>query len=72
MSVSSKEFLDIQATIECGFTLKSVSDMIRTYSQCDVNIRSIQDDEVFDMCVGSLIICSKSNCVVTFLIAFHS
>ena len=30
---SSKEFLDIQATIECGFTLKRVHDMIRTYSQ---------------------------------------
>ena len=30
---SSKEFLDIQATIECGFTLKRVSDLIRTYSQ---------------------------------------
>ena len=29
---SSKEFLDIQATIECGFTLKSVRDMTRTYS----------------------------------------
>ena len=32
MSVSSKEFLDIQATIECGFTLKHVRDMIITYS----------------------------------------
>ena len=30
---SSKEFLDIQATIECGFTLKRVRDMARTYSQ---------------------------------------
>ena len=29
----SKEFLDIQATIECGFTLKRVRDMTRTYSQ---------------------------------------
>ena len=28
-----KEFLDIQATVECGFTLKRVRDMIRTYSQ---------------------------------------
>ena len=32
MLVSSKEFLDIQATIECGFTLKRVRGMIRTYS----------------------------------------
>ena len=30
---SSKEFLDIEATIECGFPLKCVSDMTRTYSQ---------------------------------------
>ena len=29
---SSKEFLDIQATTECGFTLKRVRDMIKTYS----------------------------------------
>ena len=29
---SSKEFLDIQATIECGFTLKLVRDMIKTYN----------------------------------------
>ena len=29
---SSKEFLDIQATIECGFTLKRVRDMRRTYN----------------------------------------
>ena len=29
----SKEFLDIQATVECGFTLKRVLDMTRTYCQ---------------------------------------
>ena len=29
----SKEFLDIQATIECGFTQKRVRDMTKTYSQ---------------------------------------
>ena len=28
-----KEFLDIQAPIECGFTLKRVRDMIITYSK---------------------------------------
>ena len=32
-SASSKEFLDIQANTECGFTLKRVRDMTRTYSQ---------------------------------------
>ena len=30
--VSSKEFLDIQAIMECGFTLKRVRDMIKIYS----------------------------------------
>ena len=29
---SSKDFLDIHATIECGFTLKRVRDITRTYS----------------------------------------
>ena len=29
---SNKEFLDIQATIEYGFTLKRVRDIIKTYS----------------------------------------
>ena len=33
--VSSKESLDIQATKECGFTLKTIRDMIITYSQED-------------------------------------
>ena len=30
---SSKEFLGIQETIECGFTLNCILDMIRTYNQ---------------------------------------
>ena len=33
MSVSSKHFLDVQATAECRFTLKRVGDMKRTHSQ---------------------------------------
>ena len=33
MPVLSKEFLDIQANMECRFTLKCVRDMTRTYSQ---------------------------------------
>ena len=32
-SIFSKEFHEIQATIECRFTLTRVRDMIRTYSQ---------------------------------------
>ena len=29
-----EEFLDVQANIECGFTLKRIRDMTRTYSRC--------------------------------------
>ena len=36
--VLSKEFLDIQTTIECRFTLKRVRDMIRTHSHFGVFI----------------------------------
>ena len=41
----NKGFLDIQATIECGFSLKHVPDMIRTsdkYSEHSSVIRSVQ------------------------------
>ena len=39
---------------------------------CDVNIKSIEDNAVFYMYVGSLVICYKPNCAVTFSIAFPS
>ena len=45
MPVSSKEFLDIQATIECRFTLKRVHDMTRTYSH-EYYVSSLQ--RIFD------------------------
>ena len=35
--VLNKELLDIQATTECRFTLKCVSDMIGTHSQHFMN-----------------------------------
>ena len=37
-----KRTLDIQATIECGFTLKRVRDMTRTYSLFDMFTQSIK------------------------------
>ena len=37
--VLSKEFLDIQATTECSFTVKRVRDMIITYSRYNVFLR---------------------------------
>ena len=33
--VLNKEFLDIQANIEYGFSLKGIQDITRTYSQMD-------------------------------------
>ena len=40
--VSSNEFLDIQATIGCRFTLKRVRDMRIAYSRLDVFISSAE------------------------------
>ena len=48
-------------------TLESIIKM-----DCAVNIRLKQNDEVFGMCAGSLIIYCKPNCTVTFSIAFPS
>ena len=47
MSVSSEEFLDIQLTIECGFTLKRVRDMIRTYNQTVVTLSFINQLKMY-------------------------
>ena len=58
---SSKEFLDIQATIECGFTLKRIRDMIRTYSQ----IKSTLTQSFFDYA------CCFVKILRAFLFAFH-
>ena len=35
---SSEKFLDIQATIECAFTLKHVCDMTRTYRRTILSV----------------------------------
>ena len=44
--VSSKEFLDIQATIEYKFTLKRVLDMIITYNQTHFTDKYSQHNSV--------------------------
>ena len=41
----SKEFLDIQATIECGFTLKRVRDMTKTQSKMELFTKIVNDVE---------------------------
>ena len=45
-TVSSKEFLDIQATIKCGFFLKRVRDMIRIYSQLHCTDKYSQNSSI--------------------------
>ena len=45
-SVSSKEFLDIQATIECGFTLKRIREIIRTSSQMQGTDKYLQQSSI--------------------------
>ena len=51
MSVSSREFLDIQATSECGFTLKCRHDMITTSGHLLLNLEhaKIQTGPIFDI-----------------------
>ena len=44
--VLSKEFLDIQADIECVFTLKRVRDMIRTYTQMNCTDKYSQHSQL--------------------------
>ena len=46
MLASSKEFLDTQATIECGFTLKYLHDMTRTYSQMHCTDKYLQHSSI--------------------------
>ena len=43
---SSKEFLDIQATTECGFTLKRVRDMRRAYCKMHRTDKHSQRDSI--------------------------
>ena len=49
MPASSKEFLDIQATIECGFTLKHVRDMTKTYSHFSDYLSNESDSTILQL-----------------------
>ena len=44
--VLSKEFLDIQATIDCGFTLNHVLDIIRRYCQMHLTDKYSQHSSI--------------------------
>ena len=61
---SSKEFLDIQATIECGFTLKRVCDMTRTCSEKQLHKKALVESEnkYFELLVKNSIL--FSNCLL--------
>ena len=63
MPVLSKEFLDIQETIECGFTLKRVCDMIRTNS-----LKSNVDKLDINKLVSVLVTSSKLSNVVKMML----
>ena len=61
--VLSKEFLDTQATIECGFTLKRVLDMVRTYSQMHCTDQTHNTDQSFGK-FDRVVDCSFKNLAV--------
>ena len=46
VSVLSKEFPDIQATLDCGFTLKHVREMIITYRQMHLTDKYSQHSSI--------------------------
>ena len=46
MPASSKKLFDIQATIECGFTLKGIRDMSTTYSQMHLTNKYSEHDSI--------------------------
>ena len=57
--VLSKEFLDIQVTTECRFTIKRVCDMIKTYSQMAHTDKYSQDSSVNWISVGLQTTCLR-------------
>ena len=59
--VSSKEFLDIQTTIECGFTLKRVRDMTRVYSQMHRTDKYSEHSSIIKGQFGQMVECSFKN-----------
>ena len=46
MSVLSKGFLDIQATVECGLTQKRLREMMRTYNQMHRTDKNLQHNSI--------------------------
>ena len=60
---SSKESIDIQATIECGYTLKRVRDMVRIYSQMNRTDKYSEQRQSFDH-LRQMLECSFKNYVV--------
>ena len=66
--VLSKEVLDIQATIECGFNLKRLRDMIGTYNQMHRTDTYPQHSSIFwPVCLnGWLLVYELSGCEFQF------
>ena len=58
--VCSEEFLDLQATIKCGITLKYVHDMARTYSQMQHTDKYLQhSSNIFRVLLNSWVFVFK-------------
>ena len=72
MPLLSKEFIEIQATIECRFTLKRVRDMIVTCNQmnCILSLTFLSEKPIYNLKYKEIINISKlSNVYVLFLTA---
>ena len=60
MAVSTNEFLDIQAMIERGFTLKCMRDTIRIYSQTHFTDSTHNPAQSFGQFGKLLSVCSQT------------
>ena len=67
MPASSKEYLDIQATIECGCTLKSVCDMTKTYSHVMFCLNSLSANALLCKSLDLLNVISSADKLLTLL-----
>ena len=58
--VSNKKLLEIQATIDCRFTLKLLRDMIITYSYIHFSFKGFDHNLMLLICWKRMLFCPKS------------
>ena len=61
MPGSSKEFLDVQATTQCGFTLKRLLDMIRAYRQFSSTSFVVKENNYTTKTINAFIVYNLDN-----------